>query len=241
MTIHPDKDPLGRALIDYLNGKHADNITIKSSITEDDVIPVNYLFRDFSQMPKIEQKALLLCDGKLLDVGAGSGSHSLYLQKKSFDVTGLDISENACNCCKQRGVKVIANNDFFSFSPSVKYDTLLMMMNGIGFTGTVANLDTFFHKAKQLLAPGGQILLDSSDIRYMFEDDEGEKIFASKDNEPYYGEVIYMMEYKGIAGNPFKWLFIDPDLLQKIAKKQGFRCKQIVTGANYDYLAQLTL
>ena len=190
-------------------------------------------------MPEVEQRALLLCKGRVLDVGAGSGSHSLYLQNKDFNITALDISENACNCCKQRGVIDIINSDFFSYLPETKFDTLLMMMNGIGFVGSVANLELFFRKAKQLLAPGGQILLDSSDIKYMFEDDEN--LFAPQNNEPYYGEVTYIMEYKSITGNPFKWLFIDPDLLNKTSETHGFKHKQIVTGENHDYLAQLTL
>ncbi len=242
MTIPPDKDPMGTALLDYLNGNHEENITVKSSITEDDVIPVNYLFRNFTEMPIMEQAALKECKGKILDVGAGSGSHTLYLQKKGFDIHGIDISEGSCRCCKNRGVKNIINVDFFSLSDNEKYDTLLMMMNGIGFVGSVANLDTFFRKAKQLLNPGGQILLDSSDIKYMFDDDKEEEvldIFYGED-EPYYGEVTYIMEYKNIVGKPFRWLFIDPDLLKEKAKHFGFKFETLFIGENYDYLAKLT-
>jgi SAM-dependent methyltransferase len=241
MTISPDKDPMGAALLDYLNGSHDENITVKSSITEDDVIPVNYLFRDFEEMPEIEQKALNLCKGRVLDIGTGSGSHSLYLQKKGVDVTGIDISKNACRCCKERGVKNIVNDNFFSLPTTQKYDTLLLMMNGIGFVGSVANLDIFFYKAKQLLTPKGQILLDSSDIKYMFDDDdEIQEIFHGED-EAYYGEVTYLMEYKNIAGEPFKWLFADPDLLKTKAEKLGFKFEKLISGSNHDYLVRLTL
>jgi SAM-dependent methyltransferase len=205
------------------------------------VIPVNYLFRDFEEMPEIEQKALNLCKGRVLDVGAGSGSHSLYLQKNRFDVTGVDISKNACKCCKERGVKNIVNDNFFSLPTTQKYDTLLLMMNGIGFVGSVAKFDAFFNKAKQLLAPKGQILLDSSDIKYMFEDgdEEIQEIFYGE-NEAYYGEVTYLMEYKNIAGEPFKWLFADPDLLKTKAEEFGLRFKKLIDGSNNDYLARLT-
>jgi len=242
MIIPQSKDQLGTAMLDYLNGNHEENITVKSSITEDDIIPVNYLFRDFDEMPEVEQRALLLCKGRVLDVGAGSGSHSLYLQNRNFNVTGLDISENACVCCKQRGVTDIVNSNFFSYLPDTKFDTLLMMMNGIGFAGSVANLELFFRKAKQLLAPGGQILLDSSDIKYMFDDDDYEiiEIFNSED-EPYYGEVTYLMQYKNTIGKPFRWLFIDPDLLKEKAEQYGFKFIKIIDGSNYDYLARLSL
>jgi 2-polyprenyl-3-methyl-5-hydroxy-6-metoxy-1,4-benzoquinol methylase len=242
MTIPPEKDPMGTALLDYLNGNHEENITVKSSITEDDVIPVNYLFRDFEEMPGMEQKALKLCKGKVLDVGAGSGSHSLYLQKNDIEVTGIDISESACRCCTKRGVKNIANDDFFELPSNQRYDTLLMMMNGIGFVGSVANLDIFFLKAKQLLTSGGQIILDSSDIKYMFEDEDEEiqEIFYGED-EAYYGEVTYLMEYKNITGEPFRWLFADPDLLKTKAEKFNFKFEKLIDGSNNDYLARLTL
>ncbi len=242
MTISPHKDPMGTALLDYLSGNHDENITVKSSITEDDVIPVNYLFREFEEMPEMEQKALKLCKGRVLDVGVGSGSHSLYLQKNGFDVTGIDISQSACKCCTNRGVKDIVNDDFFSLPSNQKYDTLLMMMNGIGFVGSVANLDIFFHKAKQLLTREGQILLDSSDIKYMFEDEDEEiqEIFGGEDGA-YYGEVTYLMEYKNITGAPFKWLFTDPNLLKNKAEQLGFNFEKLLNGSNYDYLARIAL
>ena len=242
MIIPSDKDPMGTAMLDYLNGNHDENIIVRSDISEDDFIPVSYLFRDFDQMPEIEQKALLLCKGKVLDIGAGSGSHSLYLQKKGIDVTAVDISENACKCCKQRGVKNIVNEDILTCQPREKYDTLLLMMNGIGFTGTLPGLNIFLQKAKELLNPGGQILLDSSDIKYMFEDEDEEtlnEIFHSPD-APYYGEVTYLMEYRDITGDPFKWLFVDAETLKKKAVENGFDFILKHKGTNYDYLALIT-
>jgi len=242
MIIPPYKDPMGTALLDYLDGDHDENITIKSDISEDDIIPVNYLFRNFDQMPDIEQKALLLCKGRILDIGAGSGSHSLYLQNEGLNVTALDISKNACKCCSERSIKSIVNADIFIYSPKEKFDTLLLMMNGIGFTGTLAGLDSFLIKVKQVLKPGGQILLDSSDIKYMFEDEEKEVldgIFHSPD-APYYGEVTYIMEYKNMTGDTFKWLFVDPVTLKDRAETNGFKFALLHKGQNHDFLARLT-
>jgi cyclopropane fatty-acyl-phospholipid synthase-like methyltransferase len=242
MLIQPDNDPMGTAMLDYLNGNYDENIIVRSDISEDDHIPVQYLFRNFSQMPEIEQKALLLCKGKVLDIGAGSGSHSLYLQNKGLDVTALDISVNACKCCTERGIKKVVNADIFSFIPDEKFDTLLLMMNGIGFTGSLAGLDKFLEKAKHLLNPGGQILLDSSDIKYMFEDEDEDtlnEIFHSPYG-PYYGEVTYLMEYKNITGNPFKWLFIDYNTLKHKAESLGFEFSLLHQGQSHDYLARIT-
>jgi len=241
MIIPSHNDPMGNALLDYLNGDHEKYIIVKSDISEDDVIPVDYLFRNFNGMPPLERKALQVCNGRILDVGAGSGSHSLYLQNKGIDVTALDISDSACECCKKRGVANVVNADFFDLPADKNFDAILMLMNGIGFVGTVNNLDRFFQKTRQLLAPAGQVLLDSSDISYMFEDEDEEirkEIFSA--NQPYYGEVTYIMEYKNIIGKPFKWLFVDPELLNKKAGQNGFKFELIKKGANHDYLARLT-
>ena len=241
MTIPPDKDPIGNALLDYLKGSHDKYITVRSDISEDDIIPVNYFFRDFEKMPELEQKALLLCKGKVLDIGAGSGSHSLYLQNKDIDVTALDMSELSCKCCEKRGVHKVINEDYFELTGKQKYDTLLMLMNGIGIAGSIDNLDRFFSIARELLNPGGSVLLDSSDIKYMFEDDEEEmENIITGSNDFYYGEVTYIMEYKGITSDPFDWLFIDPGLLNTIAINNRFKFELLSHGPNNDYLARLT-
>ena len=240
MTIPPDKDPMGNAVLDYLNGTHEKYIIVRSDISEDDLINVDYLFRNFNLMPSLEQKALQLCEGRILDVGAGSGSHSLYLQNKGYGITALDISANSCRCCTKRGIRNVINSDFFSYAPKVRYDTLLLLMNGLGIAGTVGRLDNFFQKAKQVLVPGGCILADSSDIKYMFDDDENPETYEAN-AVPYYGEVTYVMEYKNIISKPFKWLFIDPVLLNKKAGQNGFKFELIKKGENYDYLARLTL
>jgi SAM-dependent methyltransferase len=238
MLIPSHKDPLGKAMLDYLDGDHDPEITVKSNITEDDVIPVDYLFRTYQQMPRLEQKALDLAQGRILDVGCGTGSHSLYLVQKKKEVTAIDASPNAVACCQQRGLNNVAQADYFEFSPQKKFDTLLFMMNGIGIAGEIAQLPALLAKAKELLAPGGQILLDSSDIRYMFEDDDSP--FIPPEDGSYYGEVTYQMQYKNVTGNPFRWLFIDLALLKQMAEMKGFKCQKIVSGPHYDYLARLT-
>ncbi|TAJ06906.1 methyltransferase domain-containing protein [Marinilabiliaceae bacterium JC017] len=239
MIIQPSKDPLGLACLDYINGIEQGEILVRSNITEDDSIPADYLFRSFDQMPELEQQALKLCKGRTLDVGAGSGTHSLYLQKKGIDVTSLDASPNACRVCQIQGIQNVINEDFFDVNLDDKYDTILMMMNGIGISGTLQGLDQLFAKAKELLAPGGQLLIDSSDIRYMFIDDTNPLI--PEPEGPYYGEVTYQMEYKDITCVPFKWLFIDPILLNYRADANGFNFEKMGEGTHYDFLARLTL
>lgn len=232
------KDILGTALLDYQSGNYSEDIKTYSSLDEEDTIPIPYLFRDFEKMPPLEQKALRLCKGSILDIGCGAGSHSLYLQKKGHHVTALDQSPGAIETCKQRGVERTELSDIHDFELQ-KYDTLLMLMNGIGIVGKLKKIDRFFSHLKSLLKPKGQILLDSSDIIYMYEEDEDGGYWIP-DHQNYYGEVSFVMEYRGKKSAPLDWLYLDYNTLQRAANANNLSCELVSKGKHYDYLAKLT-
>ena len=181
---------------------------MESDIAEDDILPVSYLFGDGEELPKLEKLALKHCRGRILDVGAAAGRHSLILQQQGHDVTALDISALCCQVMEKRGVRKVIAGDFYQHKGE-HYDTLLFLMNGIGIAGTVAGLDGFLQQARQLLKPGGQLLFDSSDVDYMYYEEDGSKWLNL--NAVYYGELRYRMRFRNITGDEFPWLFIDFD------------------------------
>lgn len=237
-TIAPEKDPMGRAIAEYHKNGKAGKLKVLSSMFYEDEIPVPTLFRTHAQMPPQEQKAIELCRGRVLDVGAGSGCHCIELQKRGYEVLGIDISELSVEVMKERGVDARTIN-FFDETFTEKFDTILLAMNGIGIVGKVENLEKFFRSAKRLLAPSGQILLDSSDIRYIFMNEDGSMDINLAAG--YYGEVDYKMRYRNITGEPFDWLYIDFDTLSMYANENGFDCEKCIDGEHYDYLAKLTI
>lgn len=232
-------DPMGAAITDYLMTGKASTLIVKSSMFEDDEIPVETLFRPFNEMPSIEQKALQMAEGRILDVGAGAGCHALALQEMGKEVVAIDISPLSVEVMKARGVKDVKLQDFFAEDYAEKFDTILMLMNGAGIIGKLDNIGTFFSKVKQLLNPGGQILLDSSDLSYIFEDEDG--FFDTTEFDNYYGEIDFLMQYKNIKGTEFNWLYIDSDTLQELAEHHGFEMQIIEEGENCNYLAKLTM
>tara|TARA_R110002051_G_scaffold64139_1_gene116750 strand:- start:30662 stop:31420 length:759 start_codon:yes stop_codon:yes gene_type:complete len=233
------EDILGHALLDYQQGNYTEDITTYSSLEEEDTIPLPYMFRSFKEMPKLEQKALKICKGKILDVGCGAGSHSLYLQENGFSVTSLDTSAGAIEVCKLRGIENTINESILSYEDKI-FDTLLILMNGVGLAGTLNGLEKFFAKLKKLLKKDGQILLDSSDIIYMFENDEDGGYWIPEDVN-YYGEVSFTMSYKNNKSKPFPWLYVDYNTLQRAANYSNLNCELVMEGGHYDYLARLTL
>jgi cyclopropane fatty-acyl-phospholipid synthase-like methyltransferase len=230
------KDLFGKAILDFQTNNSPKDIITETNISEADKMSVAYLFRDYNEMPKLEQKALQLAKGKILDVGCGAGSHSLYLQEKGFEVTSIDISENAIEACQLRSLKNAKTQNILELDSDLhqndKFDTILLLMNGTGIFQTISESSKYFQKLKNLLNPNGQILIDSSDIIYMFDEDE-----VPIDN--YYGELTFTISYKNETENPFPWLYLDYTLLEKLAAENGLQCELIENGEHYDYLARL--
>ncbi|OXB03920.1 class I SAM-dependent methyltransferase [Flavobacterium pectinovorum] len=234
------KDLFGKAMFDFQTNNSPEHIITETTISEEDEMSVDYLFRSYIEMPKIEQKALQLATGKILDVGCGAGSHSLSLQNdRKLEVTSIDISEKAIETCKLRGVKNAKVQNILDFEEE-KFDTIILLMNGVGIFGKLDNCNKYLSKLKSLLNEGGQILLDSSDIIYMFDEDEdGGKWIPS--NNDYYGELVFNISYKGEKEEPFDWLYLDYNTLQNAAIANGLKCELVLEGEHYDYLARLSI
>lgn len=232
-----NKDLFGIALLDYHNGKYTEDIITWTSISDEDILPLPYLFRDFNEMPKLEQEALKLASGKILDVGCGSGSHSLWLQQKGLNVKGIDISEGAVEVAINRGVKNVELKSLLKESET--FDTILLLMNGTGIFKELYQVFNHLNHLKSLLNTGGKILVDSSDISYMYHDDNGGKWIEL--NKNYYGELDYFIRYKDEEELPMKWLYLDYDTLNNASNMVGLKCTKIMDGDHFDYLAQLEL
>ena len=236
--LQKEKDPMGTAIYDYFKTGKAGKLRVFSSQFEEDEIPVKELFRTYAHMPVLEQTALELAEGKILDVGAGSGCHSLALQEMGKKSVAIDISPLSVEVMQARGVDARLGN---LFDPHFveRFDTILMLMNGSGIIGRVENFGTFFQRIKLLLNPGGSILMDSSDLRYLFEEEDGS--FVVDLAADYYGQLDFRMQYKQIKGEAFDWLYVDFNTLSLYASQYGFKAELVKEGSHYDYLAKLTL
>lgn len=230
------KDLFGQAILDYQTQNAPEDLITETNISEADEMSVAYLFRTYQEMPKIEKKALQMAKGKILDVGCGAGSHSLYLQQKGFEVTAIDISPDAIKACQLRGVKDARIQHLLELK-NEQFDTILLLMNGTGIFGTLAETSKYLQKLKSLLTPNGQILIDSSDIIYMFDQDEDGAYIVPADG--YYGELTFNVSYKGQTEDTFPWLYLDYNTLQNAAHANGLQCKLLLEGNHFDYLARL--
>ena len=232
-------DLFGQALLDYQNDNYTDDLYTETNISEEDVLPLPYLFRSFSEMPPLEKFALNTASGKVLDVGCGSGSISLHLQENGLEVTSIDTSGGAIKVCNLRGLKDAIEIDLLDLK-NEKFDTILLLMNGTGIFQKLEFVSKYLQHLKTILTKNGQILIDSSDLRYMYDSgvEEGSILVPSG---RYYGELEFTVYYKEWASEPFNWLYLDPSTFKDLANENGFIFEIIGEGENYDFLAKLTL
>lgn len=227
------EDIQGLALLDFYNRKASSRLKLHNQYGSAEEMPLQHFFRNYNQLPDLERFAMALCTGRVLDIGAGAGAHTLILQDQGLEVEAVEISEKSIAVMQARGVRKVVNSNILDFTEGA-YDTLLLMMNGIGIAGTMERLPDFLSHFKQLLSPGGQILLDSSDIGYLYQE-------VPKPEDRYYGEIAYRYEYDGRIGNWFNWLYIDQDTLRPICESCGYDFQVIYQDATGHYLCRLRL
>lgn len=225
------KDIHGQAIIDYYQGDEEATLLIHTNYGEPEEMPVEVFFRDELDFTVLENLALIESQGKVLDLGAGAGAHSLVLQARGFDVTAIENSPGCVQVMKQSGLSQCLLEDYRKHQGS--FDTILILMNGLGLAGTLDNVPSFIEKCMSLLNDHGRLLVDSSDISYLY-----------KENVPrpqgYYGEVRYQYEYKGAKGDWFDWVYVDPTTFKSIISKMGLVFEVLATDENDQYLAMIT-
>jgi len=227
------KDLFGKALYDYWFDHSPEDIITWTNLTPQEILPVSYLFRDFDEMPVTEQKALKMCRGKILDVGAGSGSHSIWLQEQGQNITAIDFSAFGHKVMKDRGLKDVVLQNFFSYEKK-KFDTILLLMNGVGIVGKAKYAHRLFQQLDKLLLPEGQALIHSSDLKYLYELEQGYRLPKGS----YYGDLKFHISYKNET-EYFDWTYLDEETLTAVGEQNGFFAEKIVTSEYGDFLMKM--
>jgi SAM-dependent methyltransferase len=236
----PDMDPYGSALQDFLDGDTSVQIAIRRDDGYDSLVPIAVFFRKEADFSPLENAALDLCRGTVLDIGAGTGCHTLALQRRGLHVTAIDISPQAVAVTTARGAADARRTDVFDLRGE-RFDTLLMLMHGIGMVETLEGLDRFLRHARTLITPDGRLVFDSLDVRRT---DDAQHLAYQEANRKagrYFGEIRIQFEYKGKPGPLFGWLHVDPQTLADRAGKAGWRCRVATEQEDGNYLAELTL
>ncbi|MFY0685995.1 MAG: class I SAM-dependent methyltransferase [Cyclobacteriaceae bacterium] len=221
----------GTAILDYYKGQDGHDLILHDPFGEAEEMPVEVFFREPEDFSALEQLAMTHCRGSILDLGAGAGAHSLFLQHLGAPVTGLDNSPGCAEVMRLSGLKEVAEEDYRIHRQ--QYDTLLLLMNGLGLACKLDHVKTFLQQCGKLLVSGGQIIVDSSDINYLYEN-------YPKPDHGYYGDFRYQYEYKGEKGDWFDWVYVDQSSLEGIVSALGLDFEILLTDEHDQYLARIS-
>ena len=230
--------PYARALLDYLNGDESATVVVRREDGDASDLPASVFFQDPSEL-SMEALAVDRCRGHVLDVGAGAGRHALVLQGRGMRVTAIDVASHAVEVMQRRGVQDARCVDVFGLRDA-RFDTILMLCHGIGLVQHLAGLDRFLRHARDLVRPGGQVLLDSLDVRCTENPEHLAYQESVRRAGRYVGEVRMRLEYRGQVGPLIGWLHVDPGTLREHADEAGWACEVLAQEEDGDYLARLT-
>jgi SAM-dependent methyltransferase len=232
---------MGRALQDFHRGAVEARIIVHTDLWHDESTPVAEFYRpDDQPLPDLEITALEHCRGHVLDLGAGAGRHALELQRRGLEVTAIDVTPEAVEVMRDRGV-IDARCGDLNAAAGDSFDTILLLMHGIGLVGTLEGLSEFFDGARRVLGTGGRIIFDSADLGMVIPESFEEGIGEWLRGGLYPGEVEYRLTYEGLEGDPYPWLFVDPTTLSDRAKMADFDLEVVDRGARGSYLAHLAV
>ena len=230
--------PLGRAFMDYVAGDKEATLTLYREDGESGPLPVAEFFREADANP-LEKVALDNCRGRILDIGAGVGIHSLYLQNKGHSVCGLDILPKACEVMRDRGIGEVFCGSNYEYKGE-PFDTLLLMGRSIGNVETLAGLDDFLADVRRLAKPNGRIILNSADVRITDNPQHLDYHKFVRHAGRYIGEMRIYLEYKGVKGPMFGLLHVDPATMEEYARKNSWTFEVLYRTEDGNYLAGLT-
>jgi SAM-dependent methyltransferase len=231
--------PHGAAMWAFHQGERQATIVVYDDYERDEV-PIAYFFREPAEFPPAERLALDLCRGRVLDVGAGAGCHSLALQARGLQVTAVEALPELVEILRDRGVRD-ARLTTWADLVARPYDTVLVLMNGFGLAETLSGLPRFLRKMRRLVRPDGQLIADSTDVRVRMDPEAGRTGSLARADGRYIGELHFQLEFAGRKGAPFAQLYVDSETLSRHAYETGWNTEIVSAPDEYGhYLARLT-
>jgi SAM-dependent methyltransferase len=229
--------PYEEAMLAFHRGDQDAVVTVYDDFGRDDA-PIAYFFRGPDQFPHYERLALEHCGGSVLDAGAGSGCHTLFLQDRGFQVTAIEALPGLVEIMRDRGVRD-ARLATWADLEAPPFDTMLVMMNGLGLAETLSGLPLFLREARRLVKPDGRILTDSTDVRVRMDPTNRGRIW--RDDGRYVGDLHFQLEFRGRRGDPFPQLYVDCETLARYCRDEGWSCELLQPPDEHGhYLARLT-
>lgn len=235
--MEPEEYAFGQMLLAYYKGKDVSEIVERDDGLKNARNPKGY-FSGYEDWHPTEQKAMRLVKGRVLDVGCGAGRHPLYLQKKGFDVLGIDVSPLAIKVCKLRGLKKakVLSIDSVDFKPD-SFDTILMMGNNFGLLGSFSKARRLLKKFYEITSENALIIADTRDP-YRTDDPVHLAYHGlNKKKGRMGGQVRIRIRFQNYVNGWFDYLMVSKDEMTKILEGTGWTIKEFIDSDESKYVA----
>lgn len=216
----------GQAMLEHLRGSSG-RLTFVRDDGYRDPSDVRPYFAPFSQWSLSERRAVRQAKGHVLDIGCGAGRVALYLQRRGFDVTAIDISPEAVESARLRGVRNAIAMDARRLSfPDGRFDTIVMFGNNLGICGDLGATRRLFLKAHRMVRRGGH-LLASSGVPAVWEKAHASYIKENVRRGRSPGLMRLKIVYRGRHGSWFSVLFLGTDDLLRLCATTGWDVEEV--------------
>lgn len=240
--MNRDRDAYGQMLLAQLEtGEELCEIIEREDNFIDTGSAPGYYFIEYKHWLPAEKQSMKYVRGRVLDIGCGAGRHSLYLQERGFDVTGIDNSPGAVKVCRARGLReaVVRPIEDLSKFKSASFDTVLMMGNNFGLVRSRDEAPTLLKELYRITSAGGRIIAGSMNpygtskpahLSY-------HKLNRRRGRMP--GQIRFRIRFGTAISDWFDYLLVTPEEMGSILQGTGWHIKKILGDAGHRYFAMI--
>jgi len=235
-----EEDAFGRVLLDYLSGPAGDPVLERDDGHAGPALGPEWFFAEPEEWPEAERAVFGYVRGRVLDVGAGAGRHSLAAQRRGLEVMAIDVSPGAVEVCRRRGVTDVRLLPLAAVDADLGvFDTVLMMCGNFGLVGGAGEAAAILRRLHALTSPNGRIVLDSVDPDVDVDDADLAYAAGNRARGRPPGQVTIRIRYGERATPWFDLLLVSSAELERLVAGTGWRLAQVVEGEPPDYYAVL--
>lgn len=240
MSMKANRDAYGKQMLAQFNRQTP---TAEIIERDDDYIDVGsdfgQYFTEYKQWSALEKNAVDKAHGRILDIGCGAGRHSLYLQSRGFDVTGIDISPGAIKVCKLRGLQnaIVRPIDEIDKFKKNSFDTILMLGNNFGLFGSAENAKIILEKMFQITKPEAQIIAGTLNPHKTDNKEHLAYLRFNKRRGRMPGQIKMRIRYGKTVGEWFDYLFVSPEEMTAVIKNTNWQINHFIAPEESHYFA----